>query len=79
MSTADALAMCCERGWVGFKSEWAAGIGAHSETFKERDARQAREKWERMAGEQHPDGQQEPARSILDVVDTEIKILRIAK
>ena len=22
MSLADALAMCCERGWTGFKADW---------------------------------------------------------
>lgn len=46
------------------------------ETFKERDARLGREKWERMTGEQHPDNN--PAalsRSILDVVDVEMKMI----
>ena len=49
---------------------------APPETFKERDARLAREKWERMTGEQHPDhAQATPTRSILDVVDVEMKMI----
>jgi len=49
---------------------------APPETFKERDARLAREKWERMTGEQHPDNNPAaPSRSILDVVDVEMKMI----
>ena len=50
------------------------------ETFKERDARLGREKWERMTGEAHPDNNPiKPIRSILDVVDMEIKTLGFAQ
>ncbi len=53
---------------------------AQPESFRERDARLAREKWERMTGEQHPDhAQTAPVRSILDVVDIEIKTLGMAQ
>lgn len=27
LSLQDALTMCCERGWTGFKAEWVAGAG----------------------------------------------------
>lgn len=78
LQMADALAMCCERGWTGFKAEWALPDQQKQqpETFKERDARLGREKWERMTGEQHPDNNPAaPSRSILDVVDVEMKML----
>ncbi len=51
-----ALSECCARGWVGFKAEWVAKQ-SHGplETFAERDERNAKEKWQRMTGQQHPD------------------------
>jgi len=68
LGLADALAVCCERGWVGFRADWygkatdvakaartgrAAAIPA--ETFRERDERLARERWEQATGQRHPD------------------------
>ena len=54
-----ALRMCCERGWAGFKAEWlkpaTVAQGAGPETFRERDSREGRAKWERMTGRIHPD------------------------
>lgn len=59
-----ALRMCCERGWAGFKAEWLkpaqpgsanASPGTGPETFRERDSREGRAKWERMTGRVHPD------------------------
>jgi len=73
-----ALRECCSRGWTGFKAEWVSPDKQkqQAETFKERDTRLSREKWERMTGEQHPDNAPTgPIRSILDVVDIEIKTL----
>lgn len=68
ISLADALAVCCERGWVGFRADWygegsatsqAARPGrataAPAETFRERDERLARERWEQATGQRHPD------------------------
>lgn len=52
------------RNWV--RSERAAP-GAQSQSFRERDARIARERWEEMTGEQHPDNA--PRSNILDFVD----------
>jgi hypothetical protein len=53
LSLADALAVCCERGWVGFRADWHSDSGALAsaktarpvaETFRERDERLARER-----------------------------------
>lgn len=75
-----ALTEVCSRGWTGFKASWVADKSAQMETFKERDARLGREKWERMTGEIHPDNNPtKPIRSILDVVDMEIKTLEFAQ
>lgn len=75
-----ALTEVCSRGWTGFKASWVADKSVQMETFKERDARLGREKWERMTGEIHPDNNPtKPIRSILDVVDMEIKTLEFAQ
>lgn len=61
MSLDAALRMCCERGWTSFKADWVAARpgknppSQQAETFRERDARIGREKWERMTGRVHPD------------------------
>ena len=43
MTLDEGLRMCCERGWVGFKAEWAANQQpkrtVQAESFAERDAR----------------------------------------
>ncbi len=56
MTFEAALSECCARGWVGFKADWVAKQ-SHGplETFAERDERNAKEKWQRMTGQQHPD------------------------
>ena len=50
----DALTVCCERGWAGFKAEWytkdASTPKAQSESFYEREQRVKRERWEEMTG-----------------------------
>lgn len=65
---ATVLKICCERGWVGFKAEWMANKAA-PESFKERDARIGRERWEEMTGEQHPDNAPRRVSNILNVID----------
>ena len=56
-----ALAYCCSVGWQGFNAGWYAERHSKkppgAETFRERDQRQARERWEAMTGRQHPDSQ----------------------
>lgn len=56
----DALAMCCERGWTGFRAAWmqeerSTKAAAPAESFRERDQRLARERWEQATGQRHPD------------------------
>lgn len=58
-----ALAYCCSVGWQGFNAAWYAERQAkappgQAETFRERDTRQARERWEQMTGRNHPESGQ---------------------
>ena len=55
----NALRECCSRGWTGFKAYWVADkTSAKSskppESFRERDDRLGRERWEEMTGRIHP-------------------------
>lgn len=55
MSLQDALGICCARGWQGFKAGWLEErrrpqSTVPQETFRERDERLARERWEEMTG-----------------------------
>lgn len=54
-SLENALRECCSRGWTGFKADWVSDKPRQSETFAERDARNARKRWEEMTGQVHPD------------------------
>ena len=68
-----ALSESCARGWTGFKADWVRerqDKTAAAETFRERDTRQARERWESMTGRQHPDSAQ--------VIDLKPAFLEIA-
>lgn len=58
-----ALAYCCSVGWQGFNAAWYAerqvkAPPGQAETFRERDTRQARERWEQMTGRNHPESGQ---------------------
>jgi uncharacterized protein YdaU (DUF1376 family) len=59
MSLNDALAMCCARGWQGFKAEWVAELVAKNKAAPVSFAQQEREhgwkRWEEMTGREHPD------------------------
>jgi uncharacterized protein YdaU (DUF1376 family) len=59
MSTNDALAMCCARGWQGFKAEWVADLATKTKAAPVSFAQQERElgwkRWEEMTGREHPD------------------------
>ena len=59
-----ALVECCTRGWASFKADWIKPAGKpalitsasrQNETFKERDARNSRARYEEMTGRTHPD------------------------
>lgn len=61
ISLEAAVTACCEFGWQTFNAGWYAERTAGrqaarqpAETFKERDARHAREAWERQTGRQWP-------------------------
>ena len=58
----EAVTVCCELGWQGFNAGWYAERQAKAskantpvESFKERDDRNARKRWEAMTGMVHPD------------------------
>ena len=73
MPLGDVLAMCCERGWTGFKADWleqksqqrSGSNGSNAETFAERDRENGMRRWEQMTGQVHPDRRQKTA----DVID----------
>ena len=55
----NALRECCSRGWTGFKADWVADktsakSSKPAESFRERDDRLGRERWEEMTGRIHP-------------------------
>lgn len=55
ISLSEALAMCCQRGWIGFKAEWmdrptANGARASPESFGEREQRLNHDKFYKNAG-----------------------------
>jgi uncharacterized protein YdaU (DUF1376 family) len=55
-----ALVMACNRGWTSFKADWIKeshgrpSVNKQTESFKEKDAKAARELYERVTGKQHP-------------------------
>lgn len=63
-----ALETCCERGWASFNADWIhdSGKQAQPETFAERDARNARARWEEMTGRTHPDNLPKNAHNVID-------------
>ena len=58
----EALAMCCARGWVGFKAEWVKNT---QETFRERDERMARDRMAQFA----PGAVAKPFETLQNVID----------
>lgn len=70
------LQIWCMRGSQGLQADWLkpneispypAPRLAQQETFKERDARIGRERWEQMTGQVHPDSPPRPDRNVIDV------------
>jgi hypothetical protein len=57
LSMQQAVEMCCERGWAGFKAEWLheqRGRSPPAESFRERDQRLAKERYEEFVGIRRP-------------------------
>jgi uncharacterized protein YdaU (DUF1376 family) len=59
MTIAEALMVCCARGWQGFKAEWVADLATKTKAAPVSFAQQERElgwkRWEEMTGREHPD------------------------
>ena len=79
----EALTVCCEAGWQGFRADWyakrtqpaAIALQRQTESFAERDARAKREAWEVMSGRKWPE-QDLPANARGLVIDAEPNNLR---
>lgn len=65
------LQIWCLRGSQGLQAEWIKPHerGGPSETFKERDAREGRRRWEEMTGQTHPDNL---PNNIIDVIPSQL-------
>ena len=84
LTLTEAMEVCCEMGWQAFKAEWYARQQAKAspqrpvaESFRERDDRLARQKWEEMTGERHPDSPCNPADLLIDVAGTNALFLEM--
>ena len=67
-----AIRECCAKGWAGFKAEWVAAKEAPKtrdspESFRERDDRLAKERWEQMTGRKHPDLHPRQSATVIDI------------
>lgn len=54
LSLEQALVICCERGWAGFKADWMRESANPTESFYEREQRAKRQRWEEMTGQKWP-------------------------
>ena len=77
ISLEEALTFCCEAGWQSFNAEWweqrqqgkpAAGQRPQPESFREREQRLARDRYEEMVGRKPAQG------SIIDVTSNQLEI-----
>jgi len=71
----QAITVCCERGWAGFKAEWWVKDNKpaqrQAESFYERDQRLKRERWEEMTGRKWPT-ENDP--NVIDATTTTLEI-----
>ena len=70
------LQIWCLRGSQGLQAEWIKPHerGLASETFKERDAREGRRRWEEMTGQTHPDNL---PKNIIDVIEPMLELTHV--
>ena len=63
----DALRECCARGWIGFKADWVADKPPtrQAESFRERDDRLARERYEEATGQR---------RNVIDITPSTLEL-----
>jgi uncharacterized protein YdaU (DUF1376 family) len=78
MDLAGALAMCCARGWQGFKADWVAKSGVkpmvampQALSFAERDELARRKRWEEMTGRKWPEND---GAAVIDVTPTTLEL-----
>jgi len=68
MTLEQALTVCCQRGWVGFKAAWVENDSPNSKpqvlSFRERDELAKRKSWEEMTGRKWPE---EDSREVIDM------------
>lgn len=82
ISLIDAVTACCEYGWQGFNAGWyaerqAKATAKQPETFAERDARNARARWEEMTGRTHPDNLPKNAHNVIDVIEPMLELTHV--
>jgi len=66
MGLADALALCCARGWQGFKADWVAGQPAGLAPQSKAARQAADQAWVDELMDRRP------ARSLIDITDAEV-------
>jgi uncharacterized protein YdaU (DUF1376 family) len=82
MPLAQFLAVWCARGSQGLEAAWLTpeerrpGPAAPAETFRERDERNARQRWEEMTGRVHPDNLK-PAGLVIDITPAAAPLIPI--
>ena len=68
MTLEQALTVCCQRGWVGFKAAWVESDSPNSKpqvlSFRERDELAKRKAWEEMTGRKWPE---DDSRQVIDM------------
>ena len=85
MNLADVLALCCTRGWQGFKADWVAGQKPNvampqslGETAYQRSMRERMNEWAPSVARQSPTDLQHGDFIDADVITTEPKQLGVA-
>jgi len=83
MPLAQFLAVWCARGSQGLEAAWLTPEerrptrpGAPAETFRERDERNARQRWEEMTGRVHPDNQRDRGQ-VIDITPAAAPLIPI--
>jgi hypothetical protein len=78
MDLAEVLALCCTRGWQGFKADWVAKSGVkptvampQALSFAERDELARRKRWEEMTGRKWPEND---GAAVIDVIPTTLEL-----
>lgn len=82
MTLQQALALCCARGWAGFRADWVADIArpavTPAQTYRERDAEAGMRRWEELTGQRHPD-RDRASGVVINATTTTMKLLETAQ